>query len=212
MTGTAVKICGLTRAPDAEVAVALGAEYVGVIFAGGPRHLTPAAAAGVLAPVGDRARRVGVFATDDPSAIADAVAAARLDVVQLHGPATPSRVAEVRACAGVHVWVVARVDGARLPEDFAARYAAADALVLDAKAPGALGGTGTRFDWDAAAVAMRAHRGKPLVVAGGLTAATVRAAIATLAPAVVDVSSGVESAPGVKDPGAIRAFVEAVRG
>jgi phosphoribosylanthranilate isomerase len=104
------------------------------------------------------------------------------------------------------------VRGAALPPHAAELFATADAVLLDPRVAGALGGTGTTLDWDALADAVAAVRGSvPLVLAGGLTPENVARAAATLAPAVVDVSSGVESAPGVKDPARMTAFVAAVR-
>jgi len=205
-----VKFCGLTRAADAELAVALGAAYCGVIFAGGPRTLSVTAARAVLAGVPPM-RRVGVFPDLPATEIASMARAVGVAVVQLAGDPTAATVAAVRDAFGGPVWASVRCAGAVLPDGTAALFADADAVVLDARVPGALGGTGTALPWLALADAVRVARGVSgrLVVAGGLTDATVPTAIAALDPELVDVSSGVESAPGIKDHERMRRFVAA---
>lgn len=207
---TEVKFCGLTRPADAEQAAALGASYAGVIFAGGPRRLTPPQAAAVLGAAGT-ARRVGVFGAVAPGEIARTADQVGLDVVQLHGDPDAAAVAAVRRAFGGLVWAVARCEGARLPVATAELFATADAVVLDAKVPGMLGGTGVAVPWEEIAAAVGAARGAGrLVLAGGLTPENVAEAVGALAPDVVDVSSGVESAPGIKDHDRMRAFRRAV--
>jgi phosphoribosylanthranilate isomerase len=205
-----VKVCGLTRPEDARAAAELGARYVGVIFAGGPRNLEPTRAGLVLDGAGGEVDRVGVFGDADAATIARTVRGARLDVVQLHADPGPSAVRAIREATGARVWAVVRVDGALEASALKELWEAADALVLDSKTQGVLGGTGMSFDWSAAEQAARARAG-PLVVAGGLTAANVGEAIESLSPDIVDVSSGVESAPGIKDHARIAEFIEAVR-
>ncbi|HEU4563936.1 MAG TPA: phosphoribosylanthranilate isomerase [Gemmatimonadaceae bacterium] len=208
----AMKFCGLTRPEDAAMARELGAGYGGVIFAGGPREVTPARGAEVL-DAAPGLRRVGVFGARAPREIAAAARAARLDVVQLHGDPSAEDVSRVRAETGCELWAVVRVPGGELPAAYDELRDAADAIVLDAKVAGRLGGTGATFDWRAVADALRARRhAARLVLAGGLHPGNVAEAIAWLAPAVVDVSSGVERAPGIKDHVRMRAFVDAVRG
>lgn len=205
-----IKFCGLTRCEDAHEAGVLGAHFAGVIFAGGPRRLEPAHARDVLDAAGPSVRRVGVFGTAEPRAIADAARTVRLDVVQLHGDPTPDAVRALRDAVDVVVWAVVRVAGRPLRLRLEELEPVVDAIVLDAYVPGQLGGTGVTFDWSV--VARMAHRPSVrLVVAGGLTPANVGAAIATLRPDVVDVSSGVERERGVKDHERMRAFVDAVR-
>jgi len=205
-----VKFCGLTQAVDADRAVALGAAYCGVIFAGGPRTLSILQARTVLAGVSG-ARRVGVFADLPAADIAHVAEAVGLDVVQLAADPSPGTVAAVRAVFGGLVWASVRCAGPVLPDDAERLFATADAVVLDARIPGALGGTGTTLPWLTLADAVRTARGRvgQLVLAGGLTDATVPTAIAALDPDVVDVSSGVESAPGIKDHERMRRFVAA---
>ena len=198
------------RAEDARVAASLGASYVGVIFAGGPRTLTPERAKSVLAHVPKPVRRVGVFANQDGPEIRRIVDLVGLDVVQLHGEVTESRIAELRHLVPAAIWPVVRVSGA-LPAGIRSLIDASDGLLLDAFSPKALGGTGLSFGWAAVATELRAIRGeRPIILAGGLRPENVGDAIAELSPDVVDVSSGVESAPGIKDHERMRAFRDAV--
>ncbi|HKH94462.1 MAG TPA: phosphoribosylanthranilate isomerase [Gemmatimonadaceae bacterium] len=205
-----IKICGLTRAVDAEYADAAGVEYLGVIFAGGPRERSPLQARDTLA--GRRARKVGVFADQTEESIAEIVELVGLHVVQLHGGADGERVERVRAATGAEVWAVVRsVDGA-LPNGTEALCEAADALLIDALTPGALGGSGVQIPWDRLGESLDALDYHPrIILAGGLTPDNVAEAMDYVAPNVVDVSSGVESSRGIKDHARIRAFVAAVR-
>jgi phosphoribosylanthranilate isomerase len=205
-----VKVCGLTRASDARAAASLGARYIGVIFAGGPRTLGPEAARSVLDGGGSGVDRVGVFANADPKSIAAAVSVAKLDIVQLHADPTSTQVRAIREESGARVWAVVRVDGPLDAAQLLDLWTSADALVLDSKVKGVLGGSGIAFDWREAQHATHTRSGR-LVAAGGLTAENVGEAIETLAPDVVDVSSGVESSPGIKDHARIADFIEAVR-
>jgi phosphoribosylanthranilate isomerase len=205
-----VKVCGLTRASDARAAAELGARYVGVILAGGPRNLDAESARLVLDGAGANADRVGVFGDADIETIVEAVRQAKLDIVQLHADPGAEKVRTVQEATGARVWAVVRVEGALDAPALHELWERADALVLDSKVKGVLGGSGIAFDWGAIGHATHARGGR-LVVAGGLTAANVTEAIETLAPDIVDVSSGVESAPGIKDHARIANFIEAVR-
>jgi phosphoribosylanthranilate isomerase len=205
-----VKVCGLTRAADARAAAELGARYIGVIFAGGPRMLDAQSARRVLDGGGESVDRVGVFGGAEAATIALAVSEAKLDIVQLHADPDSTKVRAVREASGARIWAVVRVAGALEASELQALWESADAVVLDSKVKGVLGGTGVAFDWREAGQATPARGGR-LVVAGGLTAANVSEAIETLSPDVVDVSSGVESSPGIKDHARIAGFIEAVR-
>jgi len=210
----AVKFCGLTQPEDARAAAEAGAAYAGVIFAGGPRLVSPARAAEVLDAAGPTVRRVGVFGAVAAEEIAETAGVCRLDVVQLHGDPTTAAVDAMRRAFAGQVWAVLRVSGETLPPAAASLFAAADGVVLDAHAPGALGGTGVSLAWAALHDEVdraRAVGGALLVLAGGLRAANVGLAVRALAPDVVDVSSGVERAPGIKDPTLLRDFANAVR-
>lgn len=207
-----VKFCGLTRSEDARIVAELGAAYAGVIFAGGPRLLDPARARSVFEGLaGSRTRRAGVFGAqtvDEVVRTADEVA---LDVVQLHSGATVDRLLELHQRFRGEVWAVVPVGTAGVG-DLSSLLPHADAVVLDTSVGGRSGGSGRSFDWRATAEELRPNRrGMRLVVAGGLTPANVAGAIAVLAPDVVDVSSGVEVSPGIKDPALMRAFAAAAR-
>jgi phosphoribosylanthranilate isomerase len=207
---TDVKICGMTRSIDAEAADAAGAAYIGVVFAGGPRRQTPDDARSILA--GRRARKVGVFGDASVGDIAATAATARLDVVQLHAASSPERVEAVRAATGLEVWAGVRTADGSLDDLAESLAGVADALLVDALVPGQLGGSGVTIPWLALGESLDAMLvGARVVLAGGLTPDNVAEAIEYVAPSVVDVSSGVESAPGIKDHARIRAFVAAVR-
>jgi phosphoribosylanthranilate isomerase len=207
-----VKFCGLTRVVDARFAAQVGATYAGVIFAGGPRERTAAQAAELWEAIPRTVRRVGVFGHDAVERIPRVQETVALDVVQLHGDPTSAELQAVRRVFTGEVWVVARTEGAALPEGIATFFAEADAVVLDAKVAGQLGGTGVAFDWQGVAEALEPARATArLVVAGGLRPHNVAEAVRILRPQVVDVSSGVESAPGIKDQSRMRAFFEAAQ-
>ena len=207
---TDIKICGLTRSVDAEYADAAGVEYLGVIFAGGPRERMPMQARDTLA--GRRARKVGVFAEQAEDVVAAFVETAGLDVVQLHGTVDAERVERVRAATGKEVWAVVRTADGHLPASVDDLADAADALLIDAHVPGRLGGSGVRIPWDRLGESLDALDYHPrIVLAGGLTPENVAEAIDMVAPNVVDISPGVESSPGIKDHARLRAFVASVR-
>lgn len=209
---TLIKICGLSEPATLDAAVAAGADHLGfVFFAASPRHLGFERAASLAARVPERVGRVGVFVDADDLLIESAVRAGRLSVLQLHG-APPSRLAALKRRFGLEVWAAIPVATRRDIEGAKAWTGAADRLLFDAKAPkGASlpGGNAVRFDWR---LLDGFRAGMPWGLAGGLDPASVGEAIATTAAPLVDVSSGVEDAPGVKSSEKIRAFVKAVRG
>jgi phosphoribosylanthranilate isomerase len=207
-----VKVCGLTRHEDARVAADAGASFLGVVLApGGRRTVTADAAAVIFHDL--PAKRAGVFVNATADELRRAAGVARLDVLQLHGDEPPELAAALRA-EGFTVWKALRPRTADEFASEAARYAGSvDALLLDGWSADARGGTGTAFPWREVADRLAAMGlDVPIVAAGGLRPENVAEAARILRPAVVDVSSGVESAPGVKDAGAVRAFVDAVRG
>ncbi len=205
-----VKICGLTRSVDAEFADAAGASHLGVIFAGGPRERSPEEARATLA--GRRARKVGVFADQTPAQIAAIASLVGLDVLQLHGASDAQRVLDVRAATGLEIWAVVRTTTGVLAEDVEELANTADALLIDAMAPGQLGGTGRTIPWLELGESLDSlTAGYRIVLAGGLTPDNVAEAIDYVSPMVVDVSSGVESSPGIKDQKLVRAFIAAAR-
>jgi phosphoribosylanthranilate isomerase len=154
-----------------------------------------------------------VFGLTAPAEVGRVARAARLDVVQLHGDPDAAAIAAVRGETSAKVWAVVRVIDA-LPPDAEDLFAAADALLIDARVEGgALGGRGVSFDWAALRPELdQRRRGRRVVLAGGLRPDNVGDALALLRPDVVDVSSGVESAPGIKDHARMRAFAAAVAG
>lgn len=206
-----VKVCGLTTPAMVEAAAAAGAAYVGfVFFPPSPRAVTADQARELAwaAPVG--VAKVGLFVDPSDDDLARVLDRVPLDMVQLHGAETPGRVAQVRARWGLPVMkavgISVREDLARVAEF----EAVADQILLDAKAPkGAAlpGGNGAAFDWGLLA---GFSPQKPWMLAGGLTPFNVAEAVARTGARQVDVSSGVESAPGVKDEGLMRAFLGAV--
>ena len=208
-----IKICGMTRGEDVAFAAGLGAAYVGAIFAGGPRHQTVDGALRVFAAAVPPPHRVAVVAGQTPIEIAGIANTLRLHAVQLHANPTIERVDDIRSATHAKIWAVLQIAGDELPANAADIASAADAIVLDARVPGGLGGSGVTLPWTQLARSLAHIRGKcRIVLAGGLKPENVANAIAALEPDVVDVSSGVESAPGIKDHGRMRAFVEAVYG
>jgi phosphoribosylanthranilate isomerase len=212
MPAPAIKICGINSPKALDAVLEQRADYAGLVFfPPSPRHLALRDAAMLGERAAGRTKLVGLFVDAGDAMIAEALAAARLDVVQLHGKESPERVAQVKARFGVPVWKALSIASAA-DVAAAARYdGAADLLLFDAKAPkGAAlpGGLGLVFDWSLLA----ARRGPtPWGLAGGLSPANVGEAVRATGTGLVDVSSGVESAPGVKDESLIRAFCRAAR-
>jgi len=208
---TSVKICGLSTPETMEAALKAGADMVGLVFfQNSPRHVTLEVAKELAARASQRAEVVALTVDADDAALDAIVRALAPEYLQLHGRETPERVEEIQRKFGVSAIKALGVSEAA---DFAMAdaYKAADALLIDAKPPrGATrpGGNGIAFDW-------RLARGfaprKPWMLSGGLDAGNIGEAIRLSLARSVDVSSGVESAPGVKDPAKIRAFIDAAR-
>ena len=204
-----IKICGLTRAEDVAAAAKAGAAYLGfVFFAPSPRSLTPDMARDLMLSAPPGVVKVAL-AVDPDDALLGTLAALPVDMVQVHGHETPQRVRDIRAALGLPVM---KAIGVRSGADLAAietHAGSADQLLIDAKPPeGATrpGGNALAFDW-------RLIAGRrwpcPWLLAGGLTPENVASAVRLTGARQLDVSSGVESAPGVKDPARIRAFMAA---
>ncbi len=207
MSAPAIKICGINTAAALDAALEARADYIGLVFfAKSPRYVSLTEAAALGTRTAGRAKIVGLFVDADADFIAEAASAARLDVIQMHGQETPETVARIRAALGLPVWkalsVASRDDVTRAQ----ALAGAADLVLFDAKPPKGAdlpGGLGLVFDWSL----LSAHRGPlPWGLAGGLSPENVAEAVRSTGAALVDVSSGVESAPGVKDAGRIRTF------
>jgi phosphoribosylanthranilate isomerase len=195
-----VKVCGITRVEDAEGCVALGVDMIGLNFvSSSPRCLDIARAKAIADAVRGRIEIVGVVADLDEAAMVALRDAVGIDRLQLHGAEPPEVCAKLGAIKALRVGSAADVAEA-------ARYAGL--ILVDAKVPGTLGGTGKTVDFALVAPLAQA---RPIVLAGGLGPGNVAAAIAAIRPWGVDAASGVERAPGVKDLDAIRAFVAAAR-
>jgi phosphoribosylanthranilate isomerase len=209
-----VKFCGLTRREDVDAAIALGANYLGVVFAGGPRNQSFAAAAVLFERLAGEGtvQTVGVVA-QDADQVVRAVQIIPHKIIQLHGNPAPTAIRQARDAGASAVWAVLPVGADGLPEGAETVFRVADAIVLDTRSASGLGGTGATFDWERAAAQIAPYRtGTRVVVAGGLKPDNVAAAVRALRPDIVDVSSGVEQAPGVKDRELMRRFVAAAHG
>ena len=207
MEAPRTKICGVTRLEDALLAAELGAWAVGMVFyPGSRRRCTLAEAEAIGAALHRRAEVAGVFVNAPLEEIARTAERAGLTLVQLHGDEGPAFCAEVARRTGARVVKAAAVRGLFTLRDIE-RYHTAFHL-LDGHAPGLRGGTGERFDWSLLA---RRRSKVPLIMSGGLDAANVGEAIAATRPFAVDVASGVEAAPGIKDPERLREFLDATR-
>lgn len=211
MPTPAIKICGIRTPQALDAALGARADYCGfVFFPPSPRNVSPAEAAALGARAAGRIKKVGLFVDADDAPIGEAVAAAGLDAIQLHGRETPERTAQVRARFGLPVWKAIAIAGPGDVEKATAYAGAIDLVLFDAKTPkGTLpGGMGLTFDWSLLGTWKdRAAWG----LAGGLNPANVAEAIRLTGAPLVDTSSGVESAPGEKDAGKIAAFCAAVR-
>ena len=203
-----VKICGITNLDDARAAIAAGADALGFVFVPGtPRYISPDLAGEIVRELPPFIARVGLFVDAETRTVAEVLVRSGMDTLQVHGEETPDFVRQFRRA--VKVMKAFRVRGEETLMRLPAYADAVDAVLLDAYVAGAHGGTGAQFDWN---LAVRARDlGKPLVLAGGLTPTNVAEAVRTVRPFGVDVSSGVESAPGQKDPEKLAAFVRAAK-
>lgn len=200
---TRIKFCGVTRADDARVAVELGVDAIGIVFTRRSQRFVGVGQARVL-------RRslppfvgvVALFMDDEPAWIEEVIAGVQPDLLQFHGNEAPGFAASF-ARPFVKAVPMGSVDNAAA---YVARYTDASGFLLDSHAAGQQGGRGETFDW-----ARIPRLERPLILAGGLDAGNVAQAIAVVRPYAVDVSSGIESAPGIKSAAKMRAFVAAVR-
>jgi len=204
-----VKICGIRDPADGVAAVDAGATYIGVVFAERVRRVNAAEAAGVVGAILGRAVGVGVFVDAAEDEVVDCRNVAGFGVAQLHGSESPDVCARLRE-RGLRVWKAIRP---RTPAELSValeQYGpVVDAILVEGYSAAAAGGTGTTFPYEWLKDVER-PAGLELVLAGGLSPETVGVAIAEVAPDVVDVSSGVESAPGVKSVRRIQEFMDAV--
>jgi phosphoribosylanthranilate isomerase len=198
-----VKICGITRLEDALLAAGEGAAAVGFIFApSSPRYIDPESAGCIIRSLPPFVTPVGVFVNEPRESILRTIAVAGVRCLQLHGDETPADT------EGYHLPVIKsfRVQQGFNPGVLAGYLTTAH--LLDAYAPGAYGGTGQTFDWE---IALHAGRYGSIILSGGITPENVVSAIRMARPYAIDVSSGVESSPGVKDPDKIRRLFQNIR-
>ncbi len=201
---TRVKICGIREPAHARLAADAGADAIGLVFyPESPRFVTPEEAARVVAALPPFVTAVGLFVNEDPHQIRRVVHTAHIDLLQFQGDETPEFCAQF---GKPFVKAVRMAQGTDLLE-WSRRFSAARALLLDAHVPGQPGGTGTTFDW----AAIPRDLPIPLILSGGLDASNVGPAMRAVRPWAVDVSSGVESGRGVKDPAKIVEFIRKVR-
>lgn len=208
---TRVKICGLKDSENLSAAIEAGADYIGFVFyPASPRNITPESAATLADKVPARVKIVGLFVDAPDELIQSTLAITRLDMLQLHGDESPERVAAIRQRFGLPVMKAIRVGDAKDLEPVPAFEKTADWLLFDARPADATlpGGTGETFDWGLLA---GKRFTKPWMLSGGLSMRNVPQALSVLHPDAVDVSSGVESARGVKDAAKIREFIKAVK-
>jgi len=200
-----VKICGITNSGDALLAADLGAHALGFIFyPKSPRAVTPERARHIIGQLPPFVATVGVFVDEDPANVREIASLVGLDWIQLHGSEPP----EYCRSLGRRVVKAFRVKGVEIFSQLTEYQGAAQVFLLDAYKPGTPGGSGETFDWE---LTRQIKKCGPIILAGGLTAANVGQAIKIAQPAAVDVASGVEAAPGKKDPEKLRAFFEALK-
>lgn len=207
-----VKICGLTSVEAIEAAAEAGAAYAGfVFFEASPRNVVPREAPSLVRHVPKGMKRVGVFVEPSDSLLERAIVAGRLDIIQLHGDERPERLKSLKARHKVEIWKAIPVSTASDLER-AKRYREdANLILFDARTPKASrlpGGMGIAFDWK---LLNKFNHKAPWGLSGGLNADNVAEALAITGASMLDVSSGVESEPGIKDPAKISAFMEAVK-
>ena len=208
---TAVKICGLSDPQNLQTAIDAGTRFVGFVFyEPSPRNVSFDTAWNLARAVPTSLRSVGLFVDPDDELLERVLTRIQLDMVQLHGNETPGRVAEIKDKYKMEVMKAIRVREESDLEGIEGFEAAADWLLFDSKPEKATlpGGTGHSFDWS---LLEGRTFSKPWMLGGGLSPENVGDAIKQLSPNAVDVSSGVESAPGQKDPAKIKAFIEAVK-
>ena len=217
MSRTRVKICGITEVEHGLAAARAGADAIGLVFwPGTPRKVTRERAAAIVAALPPFVTVVGLFVDPDPDDVRATLASVPLDCLQFHGDESPQL---CRSFGRPYVKAIAAASGETALLEYASRYGDAAALLFDAPPSGGMpGGTGRAFDWSLLTAALVARLARPIVLSGGLDARNVGAAIRSVRPWAVDVSSGVEAigpdgraVKGIKDPARIAAFIEEVR-
>jgi phosphoribosylanthranilate isomerase len=205
MNNVAVKICGITNLEDASLAVQLGADALGFIFARSPRQIAPQEARDIVRRIPPFVKTVGVFVDEQPAAIKETLNYCGLDLVQLHGNESPELCSQLmpHAIKALRIKDEASLETGRL------YCGKARALLLDTYSKEKAGGTGRTFDWQ---IAIKIKElGIPVILAGGLGPSNIEQAIRTVKPYAVDVNSGVEERPGKKNRALMKALMEKVR-
>ncbi len=202
---TAIKICGITRMEDAQLALHLGVQYLGFIFSESPRRVSALQAASITRRLPGSIRKVGVFVDEDEARIRSITAETGLDLIQLHGEEPP----ELCGRFGLPVIKVIRTSGEDVFEKIEGYDT--DLFLLEPYVPDQAGGTGKRADWKLARQIVDSFPDRKFILAGGLNPENVASAIRTVAPFAVDASSGLEESPGVKSHDKIHNFVNNVR-
>ena len=207
-----IKICGIKDIPALNAATSAGAHYVGfVFFEKSPRYIAPPQAAHLVRQLPSTVKAVGLFVNPSDDYLEAALGATTLDVIQLHGHETPARIAEIKARWHMPVIKALPVSTPADLDQISTYEAVADWLLFDAKPPkdaAVPGGAGVSFDWG---ILKDKKFKKPWMLSGGLDKDNVKEALSLLSPDGVDISSGVESSRGVKDPQKIEAFIKAVQ-
>ena len=199
-----VKICGITSVADAQATAEAGADMIGLMFAEqSPRHISLPTAVEISRAVSPFILKVGVFVNPSEDLVMRAIGECGVTLLQFHGDETPEFCTQFGVMS-MKAFRVRDVESLDQLENFQT-----DAFLLDAYSKNGLGGTGEKFNWDLAVEAQKF--GKPIFLAGGLTPENVAEAVRSTNPFAVDVSSGVESAPGKKDHAKVKAFIEAVK-
>jgi len=200
-----VKICGITSVGDAQAAEIAGADMIGLMFyQPSPRIIPLELAVEISRSVSPFVLKVGVFVNPDETDVVEAIRTCGLNLLQFHGEETPEFCTQFGVMS-VKAFRVRDADSLKTLTDYPT-----DAWLLDTYSKAGRGGTGEKFNWDLAVEA--SQLGKPIFLAGGLTPENVADAVARVNPFAVDVSSGVESAPGKKDPAKVKAFIAAAKG
>lgn len=200
-----VKVCGITNYQDASMAIELGADALGFIFASSPRQITPEKARDIIYAIPPFVQTVGVFVDEDPGKIRRTIHLCGLDLVQLHGDESPDLCRELMPCA---------IKALRLKDESSLSAikpyrGRVRAILLDTYMQGKRGGTGRTFDWD---LAIKAKEfGIPTILSGGLNPDTISEAISLVKPFGVDVNSGIEESPGKKSPNLMGELMEIIR-
>ena len=209
---TKVKICGVTTPEALEAAIEEKADFIGFVFFGNsPRNLSPERAAQLIERVPSHIKTVGLFVDADDAGFESVFRYTKLDMIQLHGSENPRRVTEIKSRYQLPVMKVIKVADASDLVMLGETQSVADMILFDAKPPANAtlpGGNGHTFDWN---ILKNLKVPKPWMLSGGLTPDNIKTALEILSPDAVDVSSGVEDRPGVKNPDKIRAFIRAVK-